>query len=77
MRILLFSGLLALDLVQEIEIPLIELVDTYVAILSSAGISSTLWVNGDRVQGPKVTFHTANLVFKDLMVETCLEFALT
>jgi hypothetical protein len=73
----LLPQLLPLNLVHEIEVGLVEVVDTDVTILTTGGICGTGGVHVDGVEGTEVTTDTANLVFEDLVVEAGLELTLT
>ena len=50
---------------------------TDITILSSAAISSALWVDSDVVQRAEVTPDTPDLLHEDLVVEPCLELSLS
>jgi hypothetical protein len=68
--------LLPLNLVHEVEVGLVEVVNTDVTVLTTGGIGGTGGVDIDGVKGTEVTTDTANLVFEDLVVEAGLEFTL-
>jgi hypothetical protein len=67
---------LPLNLVVEIEITLVEVVDTDVTVLSSTGVATAGRVGSNGVEGTEVTTDTANLVFENLVVESGLESTL-
>lgn len=67
---------LPLNLVVEIEIALVEVVDTDVTVLSSTGVASAGGVSSNGVEGTEVATDTANLVFENLVVESGLESTL-
>lgn len=66
-----------LDLVQKVIVTLVEVVDTNVAVLSTAGVALASGVGGDGVEGTEVASDTANLVLEDAVVEASLELTLT
>lgn len=66
-----------LNLVEEIEVALVEVVDTDVAVLSAACVALAGRVGGDGVEGAEVAPHAADLVLEDLVVEAGLELALS
>lgn len=68
---------LPLDLVVEVEVALVEVVNSNVAVLSAACVALARGVGGDGVEGTEVTSHTADLVLEDLVVETGLELTLS
>lgn len=68
---------LSLHLVCEIEIPLIKLVHSNVAILASTSIPLSIGVGCDRVEGSEMTSDSTNLLFEDLVVESSLKLSLT
>lgn len=72
-----FVHSLPLDLVHEIEVTLVEVVNSHVAVLSAACVALTVGVGGDGVEGTEVATHTADLVLEDLVVEAGLELTLT
>ena len=49
---------------------------TNVTILTTRAVRGALRVHGDVVEGTEVTTYTANLLGKDLVIETRLEFTL-
>jgi hypothetical protein len=65
------------DLVVEVEVALVEVVNSHVSVLSAAGVALARRVGGDSVEGTEVTSHTADLVLENLVVETGLELTLT
>jgi hypothetical protein len=73
----LLPQLLPLNLVHEIEVGLVEVVDTDVTVLTTGGVCGAGGVHVDGVEGTEVTTDTANLVFEDLVVEARLELTLT
>lgn len=66
-----------LDLVVEVEVALVEVVNSHVSVLSAAGIALACRVGGNSVEGTEVTSDTADLVLENLVVETGLELTLT
>jgi hypothetical protein len=66
-----------LDLVVEVEVALVEVVNSHVSVLSAAGIALACRVGGNSVEGTEVTSDTADLVLENLVVETSLELTLT
>lgn len=48
-----------------------------IPVFAAAGVASPRGVDGDGVQGPKVAFDAADLVFEDAVVEARFEFALS
>jgi len=50
--------------------------DTDVPIFPSTGVSCSLWMHGDGIQGAKVTSYPSNLILKDFMVKTGFKFPL-
>lgn len=68
---------LPLDLVHKVKVTLVEVMDTDVTVLTTAGVALAGRVSGDRVEGTEVTAHTTNFALEDLVVETRLEFTLT
>lgn len=77
LQVCLLLLLFPLNFVQEVEVGLVEVVDTNVSILSTTAVAGSLWVYGDVVQRSKVTTHTTNLLHKDLVVEAGFEFTLS
>lgn len=75
-RLLQSVHALPLNLVVEIEIALVEVVDTDITVLSSRGIASASGVSSNSVEGTEVTTDTTNLVFENLVVESGLESTL-
>lgn len=73
----LSSHSLSFNLIHEIEIALIEMVHSDVSILSTTSISIALRVDCDCVQRTKVTSNSSDLVFENLVVKSCFEFALS
>jgi hypothetical protein len=67
----------AFDFVFEIKVRFIEGVHPHIAILAAAGVAKSLWMHRYRVQWAEVSLDTPNLIFKDLMVKSRLEFALS
>ena len=67
---------LPLNLVHEVVVALVEVVDTDVTVLTTAGVALAGRIGGDRVEGTEVTAHATNLALEDLVVETGLEFTL-
>lgn len=67
---------LPLDLVVEVEVALVEVVNSHVAVLSAACVALAGGVGGDGVEGTEVASHTADLVLEDLVVESGLELSL-
>lgn len=68
---------LPFHLVQEVEVTLVEVVDADVPILPTTRIPTALGINGDRIERPEMAFDAPDLVFEDLVVESCLKFTLT
>lgn len=66
-----------LNLVVEVEVALVEVVNSHVSVLSAAGVALACGVSSDGVEGTEMASHTANLVFEHLVVETGLELTLT
>lgn len=52
------------------------MMDANISIFSSRRIAGACRVHSDRVQRTKMASHATNLVFKNLVVEPSLEFAL-
>ena len=67
---------LPLNLVHEVKVWLVEVVHAHVTVLSSTAVSGSLGVHGDVVERTEVTTYTANLLGKDLVVETRFELTL-
>ena len=67
---------LPLDLVHKVVVALVEVVDTDVTVLATAGVALAGRVGGDSVEGTEVTAHATDLALEDLVVETRLEFTL-
>lgn len=67
---------LPLNLVVEVEVALVEVVDTDVTVLTSTSVGAASRVSGNGVEGTEVATDTANLVFEDLVVESSLESTL-
>ncbi len=67
---------LSLHLVQKVEIALVKLVHSNVAVLAPAGVALARRIRRYRVQRTEVTAHTADLVLEDLVVESGLELSL-
>lgn len=65
-----------LHLIHEIKIRLIKMMHPYVPVLATAGVSSTLRINGNGIQRSKVALDTPNLVLKNLVVKARFELAL-
>lgn len=65
------------DFVQKVVVTLVKMVNTDVAILSTAGVALARGVDGDGVEGTEVASHATNLVLEDLVVETGFEFTLS
>jgi hypothetical protein len=55
-----------LDLVVEVEVALVEVVNSHVSVLSAAGIALACRVGGNSVEGTEVTSDTADLSSKIL-----------
>lgn len=68
---------LPLHFVFEIEIRFIESVHPHVPILPAAGIANALRMHSNRVEWSEVPLNTPNLILKDLVVESRLEFPLS
>jgi hypothetical protein len=68
--------LFPLDLVHEVEVALVEVVDTDVAVLTTAGVALARGIGGDGVEGTEVASHAADLVLEDLVVESSLKLTL-
>lgn len=66
-----------LNLVVEVEVALVEVVNSHVSVLSAAGVALACGIGSDSVQRTEVTSHTTNLVLEDLVIETSLELTLT
>jgi len=69
--------LLPLDLIHKVEVSLVEVMYTNVTILSTAAVSSSLWMDGNVVKRAEVAPHTANLLAEDLVVEPGFELSLS
>lgn len=68
--------LLSLNLECEIKVRLVKLVHTDISVLSARRVSLSGWVDCDGVERSEVATHTADLLLKDLVVETRLELSL-
>jgi len=67
---------LPLDLVQEVEIALVELVDTHVSVLTTAAVALSGGISSHCVERAEMATDTANLLFENLVVEARLELSL-
>lgn len=66
-----------LNLVVEVEVALVEVVNSDVSILSAAGVALACRVGSDSVQRTEVTSHTTNFVLEDFVIEPSLKLTLT
>lgn len=62
----LLPRLLPLNLVHEVEVWLVEVVDTNVSVLTTGGVCGACGVNIDSVKGTEVATNAAALIFKHL-----------
>ncbi|KAH0373857.1 putative eukaryotic translation initiation factor 3 subunit I, partial [Aureobasidium melanogenum] len=67
---------LALNFELEVKVGLVEVVDTDVTILTTGSVNGAEGRDSDVVERTEVTSDTADLLFKDLVVETGFEFSL-
>ena len=72
----LLPQLLPLHLVHKIKVRFVKMQHPNIAILSTRSVRRTAWVDMDVIQRAKVAPYTANLILKDLVVETGLKLAL-
>lgn len=66
-----------LDLVVEVEVTLVKVVNSHISVLSAARITLAGRVGCYGVEGTEMASHTADLVLKDLVVETSLKLTLS
>jgi hypothetical protein len=66
-----------LDFVHKVEVWFVEVMYTYVPVLSATGISGSLRVHSDIVEGTKVATHATDFLHKDLVVEACFKLSLS
>jgi hypothetical protein len=69
--------MLFLHFVHEVEVSLVEVVDTNIAIFSTTGVATTLRICRNVIEWSEMSFYSANLVLKDLVVESGLELSLS
>lgn len=68
---------LSLNLVLKVKVSLIEMMQSHIAVFSAACVRLSVWIHGNVVQRSKMSPHTANLLFENLVVEPRLELSLS